>query len=310
MSTSVVSNLGASVAINTGGTDVVILTDVDGDGRIGRGDGYLVASQSKGFGRGGAAVVSGVFGSCESMEGSGDPHLFGYSRSVEAEGALINEANRLFADARDNGQIDSAGGDGSFVSSLTAGADVKFIGDFHGDVTLTHLDARTSVDFDVVIDPRNSERAYTDGVDYRAPNGQVITIKEVWADNGGAGQMAVSDTTALPSARAITNPGALEEIHDMVGARVRVNVTEFSSETTGKASMGTEESYIIDSKGDVRFNNGRITREACDDFRKTYDNEKWMNIGLSFAIKKEREDPQEEEQRRRQQAAVVTPGRG
>jgi hypothetical protein len=62
MSTSTVSNLGASVAINSGGTDVVILTDVNGDGRIGRGDGYLVASQDKGFGRGGAAVVSGVFG--------------------------------------------------------------------------------------------------------------------------------------------------------------------------------------------------------------------------------------------------------
>ena len=306
MSTSVVSNLGASVAINNGGTDVVILTDVNGDGRIGRGDSYLVASQSKGFGRGGAAVVSGVFGSGESVEGSGDPHLFDYSRSAEAEGVVIDKGNGLLADSRD-GRIDVAGGVDAFVSSLTAGAEVKFVGDFHSDVTITHLDARTSVDFDVVIDPRDSERAYTDGVDYRAPNGQVITIKEVWAGNGGAGQMTVSDTTALPSSRSIANPSALKEIHDMVGARVRVGTTEFSSETTGSHALGTDKSYIIDSKGDVRYDNGAITRAAYDDFRAKYDNVKWMNIGLSFAIKK---DDGDEEQLRRQQAAAVTPGRG
>ena len=307
MSTSVVSNMGASVAINSGGTDVVVLTDVNGDGRIGRGDGYLVASQSKGFGNGGAAVVSGVFGSCESMEGSGDPHLFGYSRSVEAEGTLINEANRLFADARDNGQIDASGGSGAFVSSLTAGADIKFVGDFHSDVTLTHLDARTSVDFDVVTAPSNDKIAYTDGVDYRAANGQVITIKEVWAGNGGAGQMSVSDTTSLQSSRAVANRGALEEIHDMVGAKVRIGTIEFSSETTGSHKMGTDKSYIIDSKGDVRNDNGGITRAAYDDFRATYDNVKWMNIGLSFAVKK---DDENDDRRLLPQPAAASPGRG
>jgi hypothetical protein len=250
-------------------------------------------------------VVSGVFGSGESMEGSGDPHLFGYSRSVEAEGALINEANRLFADARDNGQIDAAGGDGAFLSSLTAGADVKFIGDFHSDVTLTHLDARSSVDFDVVTAPGNDKVAYTDGVDYRAANGQVITIKEVWAGNGGAGQMSVSDTTSLPSSRSIANTSALKEIHDMAGARVRVGTTEFSSETTGSHALASDKSYIIDSKGDVRYDNGAITRAAYDDFRATYDNVKWMNIGLSFAVKREDD---KDERYQHPQAAAVSPG--
>ena len=247
----------SSVSINNGDS-VVVLTDNDGDGRMGKGDSYAVFAQNDRFGQGGAAAVSGVLGSGESMEGSGDPHLFSYQRSGEAEGVLIAQADRLYVDAKDNGVLDSTGGDAAFVSSLRQGATVNFLGDFHSDVRLMHLDGRTSIDFDVVLAAPGSKMAYTDNAVYRARNGDVVEIKEVWAGNGGAGQMTASDGSAL------TENDDLHVIHEMTGPRVRVLSTEFSASTTGSRAAGTEGSYIIDSLNGVRHENGDVTDAAIN----------------------------------------------
>lgn len=247
----------SSVSINNGDS-VVVLTDNDRDGRMGKGDSYAVFAQNDRFGQGGAAVVSGVLGSGESMEGSGDPHLYSYQRSGEAEGVLIAQADRLYVDAKDNGVLDSTGGDASFVSSMRQGATVNFVGDFHSDVRLTHLDGRTSIDFDVVLEKPGSKVAYTDNAVYRAENGDVVEIKEVWAGNGGAGQMTASDVSAL------TLSQDLHVIHDMTGARVRVSSTEFSASSSGSHKMGTEGSYIVDGNNSVRYNNGDVTEAAIN----------------------------------------------
>jgi hypothetical protein len=247
----------SSVSINNGDS-VTVLTDNDGDGRMGKGDSYAVFAQGDRFGQGGAAVVSGVLGSGESMEGSGDPHLFSYQRSGEAEGVLTAQADRLYVDAKDNGVLDSTGGDAAFVSSLRQGATVNFVGDFHSDVRLTHLDGRTSIDFDVVLAEPGSKVAYTDNAVYRAKNGDVVEIKEVWSGNGGAGQMTASDGSTL------TESQDLHVIHDMTGARVRVLSTEFSASTTGSRAAGTDGSYIIDGLNGVRHSNGVVTDDAIN----------------------------------------------
>lgn len=274
-----VSNLGnGTIAINTGDR-VVTIFDADHNGQVNTGDVVVDASQAA------VAVRSMVIGSGQATNVWGDPHINDVTFTKDAEATLVASLDKLYQDAKD-GKIDDSGAMSNWDASLNAGQQ-KYVGDFHADCTIQLIDGKSKIDYDVVksgwqID--GNDMYVADHVDIQV-GGQTVTIREVWGDNGGAGQMSVSDTTSNPGSRAVSAPANLPVIHEMDGANVRVGVTQFGEGTTGSAAIASSESFILDAGGNVRLENGQVTMSAITafDYLDRYGSgAAWLSAALSL----------------------------
>lgn len=277
-----VSNMGdGAVAVNLGNA-VYFMKDVDGDGKIGTGDLFVKAYQSE------AAVTSHVIGSQQALKSYGDPHINDIAFSKAQQDTLTQSLDALFQDAKD-GTLNSASALGGVDSALGAGSQ-KYIGDFQSDATFTLIDGKSSIEHDTVaVSTKEGALVVTDNIDINV-DGKTYTIKDVWAGNGGSGQMKIQETTSAPSAQAIANASKLPNMHEMNGANVRVEATMFGEGTTGAANFASKESFIVGLDGLVKYNNGKLTQEAAADFIATFDGFKWTDLLMLLDTQNRDED--------------------
>ena len=164
---------------------------------------------------------------------------------------------------------------GSVDASLIAAADHSLavngarsnIGDYHADMKFVMADGQTSIEHDVVtygtyggIDIKINDHIDINLLDSNG-KAMTLTIREIWADNGGGGQMAIADTTGNAAAQAVADAKALPVMYEWSGANVRVGVRLFGDD------HGTADyAHIISADGTVTAGTGEVTDAAVEHF--------------------------------------------
>jgi hypothetical protein len=245
-----VQQFGGNTTAVSSGSASYVWNDANNDGVVNTGDVVVRTHQSD------ASVFTYVVGRGEGMYSWGDPHMDNVMFDAGGEAAFTSSLNGLFQDAKD-GTLNNAGLVTAAEQSLATNGRRSNIGDYHADMVLVLGDGRTRVEHDVV----GNDIKMNENIDINLldANGQkmTLTIKEIWAGNGGAGQMSIADTTASVSAQAVVDASDLAVMHEYRGANVRIGVSLFGDD------VGTKDyAHIIKSNGQVDYGTGKVSRDG------------------------------------------------
>jgi hypothetical protein len=277
-----VQSFGGNTTAITNGNTAYIWNDLDKDGRISNGDIVFRLAQED------QSVFSYVVGHGEGMYSWGDPHLDNVAFDAPREQAFVGDLNALFQDARD-GSLDDAQLLTAADESLASNGVRSNIGDYHADMVLALGDGRTGIEHDVA----GTDVKYNENIDLNLvdANGRsmTVTVREIWADNGGAGQMSVANTTGNSAAQAIADPAALPVLHEYRGANVRNQSTLFGDDA-GTADFA----HIINSAGQIVRGVGDVTTAAAQAYQSERDGDYPQILAQAFDLLEPTEDREEE----------------
>ena len=253
-----VNKFGGNTTAVTDGLTTYLWNDSNGDGVVSDGDKFVRASQEK------ASVLTYVVGSGEAMMSWGDPHLDNITFTTSGEADFKNSLNALFNDATD-GALNSPAFALGVNRAFSSNASRSNIGDFHFNVKVEMAGGGFSVEHEVAGRRNNPNIKVTDNIDVNLCDSRgeamTLTIREVWAGNGGAGQMSIAETTGSPNAQAIADAKPLQVIHEWEGANVRVGVRLFGDD------FGTRNNaHIVGSDGTITAGIGKVASQAIEAF--------------------------------------------
>lgn len=252
MSSSTVSQIGGnSIVISTGESNYV-LNDKNNNGQIDDGDLFVRTKQ------GDASVATWVVGKDEGLYAWGDPHLDNFALTDDRKQALTVALQAAFEDAKE-GPLVNQGLLNSIDQALPSHGQRKNILDFHDNIALIKTDG-TRVEFDVA---KRGNVAFTENVDIHVVDAEgkerTLTITEIWAGNGGAGQSGVKETTNNDGEQAVKGTEAenLHVFHEYEGANVINGVAQFGDDA------GTPDyAKVVDVNGVLNLSFGQVTLEA------------------------------------------------
>ncbi len=250
MSNNSVSQIGGNTTVISTGTNNYLFNDKNFNGKVDEGDLFVLTRQSD------ASVTTYVVGQNEGMIAWGDPHLDNFALTAEGKTAVIASLGAAFADVKD-GVVDNAALLGNIDAALKTHGSHDNIMDFHVNIAVRLTDG-TRVEFDVA---RVGKVAFTDNldVDVRDEHGakRTVTLTEIWAGNGGAGQSGAVDSTNNNALQAVDDPNELRVFHEYTGANVMHGAMMFGTDA------GTKNyAYVIDADGKLNVSHGQVTRES------------------------------------------------
>jgi len=272
---------GNTTAVSTGSASYV-WNDANNDGVVNRGDVVVRSKQSD------ASVFTYVVGQGEGMYSWGDPHMDNVMFNAGGEAAFTSSLNALFQDAKD-GTLNDGGLVATAEQSLATNGRRSNIGDYHADMALVLGDGRTRIEHDVVgNDIKMNENIDINLLDATGQR-MTLTIREIWAGNGGAGQMTVADTSNSASAQAIQDAQGLITMREYRGANVTIGAMLFGDDA------GTKDyAHILKADGSVDKAVGRWSVDAYkfDLASKGTDLNKILGMAFELADEEEEDETQ------------------
>jgi hypothetical protein len=256
MSTSVQQIGNDTYAVNTG-ESAYMFNDKNGNGTLDKGDLVVRTQQSD------QSVFTYEVGREEGSYAWGDPHLDNVTFKDGGQDRVAKSLNKLFEDVKD-GELDAQGLLTQADQALKKDMKRNQFMDFQADMTLQMIDG-TKVQFGVESDGKweKSRVAFTDAVDITVTDAdgtkRVVTINEVWGDNGGKGEMSLSETTDDEGAQAVASNDAAPLFWELSGANVQ-HRTKLFGEEAGTA----KNAKVVEFDGTVHLKHGVQTGNTID----------------------------------------------
>lgn len=254
MSNNSVSQIGGNTYVASTGTSNYLWNDKNNNGKVDDGDLFVRSRQAD------QSVTTYVVGTNEGMHAWGDPHLDNVAFTAEGKTAVIASLAAAFEDVKD-GRLDNASLlDGIEQALNTHGARDHFM-DFHSNIAVSLTDG-TRVEFDVVVDPRSTNRmAYTEAVDINVTDSsgrqRTVTMSDIFTGNGGAGQSRVTDTTDNVAQQAVEDSNSVYLFHEYKGANVMHGVLMYGTDA------GTPDyAHVVDADGKLNEAFGKVTKAS------------------------------------------------
>jgi hypothetical protein len=298
LSNNSVSQIGGNTYVASTGTANYLWNDKNNNGSVDAGDLFVLTRQSD------ASVTTYVVGQNEGMIAWGDPHLDNFALTAEGKTAVIASLGAAFADAKDNGVVDNAALLGNIDAALATHGTRDNIMDFHSNIAVSLTDG-TRVEFDVA---RIGAVAVTDNVDIEVVDVQgmkrTVTLNEIWAGNGGAGQSGVIDTTDNVAQQAVKDSNSVYLFHEYKDANVMQGTMMFGT-TAGTANYA----YVVDADGKLNLDHGKLTLESIRFHDTVLRGHEMLRQAMQLGGYDEENYDEQEEQARAQQGnrAVAAP---